>query len=234
MTWESFYLVCFVMGLLLSAFSLLGGLGHFGGHIHMPHAPHLPTHVHIPHGIPQAGHVPHGAPAGGSGSTVPWWNGFSIMVFLCWFGAAGYLLTRHGSFVAGVVLILAGVCGVAGGAIVFLFLTRVMLPHERELTAEETEVAGVVGRVSAPIRAGGIGEIVYEQLGARRSAAARSEDGIPIQKQEEGFVVRSEQGIAWVRRWEDVLENSDQLSVVRSQLPNATIGIGPGSLKDDH
>ena len=128
MTWISFYLVCFVMGLLLSALSLLGGLGHFGGHIHLPHAPHIPTHVHIPHGVPQAGHVPHGATTGGgSGSTVPWWNAFSIMVFLCWFGASGYLLTRYGGFVAGVVLVLAGICGVAGGAIIFLFLTRVML-----------------------------------------------------------------------------------------------------------
>jgi len=234
MTWESFYLVCFVMGLLLSAFSLLGGMGHFGGHIHMPHAPHLPTHVHIPQGVPHAGHVPHGAPAGGSGSTVPWWNGFSIMVFLCWFGAAGYLLTRYGGFVAGVVLVLASICGVAGGAIIFLFLTKVMMPHERELTAEETEVAGVVGRVSAPIRAGGIGEIVYEQLGARKFAPARSEDGIPIQKQEEVFVVRYEKGIAWVRRWEDVLEDSGQLSAVSSQLPGGTSGSGPGSLKDDH
>ena len=209
MTWESFYLVCFVMGLLLSAFSLLGGLGHFGGHIHVPHAPHIPTHVHIPHGVPHAGPAAHGATASGSGtsgsgSTVPWWNAFSIMVFLCWFGASGYLLSRYGSFVAAVVLVLAGLCGVVGGAIVFLFLTRVMLAHERELTAEETEVAGVVGRVSASIRAGGIGEIVYEQLGARKAAPARSEDGIPIQKQEEVFVVRYEKGIAWVRRWEDI------------------------------
>jgi len=233
MTWESFYLVCFVMGLLLSALSLLGGLGHFGGHIHVPHAPHIPTHVHIPHGVPHAGHVPHGAPTSAAGSTVPWWNAFSIMVFLCWFGASGYLLTRYGSFVAGVVLVLAGVCGVAGGAIVLLFLTRVMLPHERELTAEETEVPGVVGRVSAPIRAGGIGEIVYEQLAARRSAPARSEDGIPIQKQEEVFVVRYEKGVAWVRRWED-LDGSDQSSVVSDQLPETRIGSGAAPLKTDH
>lgn len=208
MTWESFYLVCFLVGLALSALSLLGGLGHIGLHIHVPHAPHIPTHVHIPHGVPHAGHVPHGAPSSGAsssaGSTVPWWNALSIMVFLCWFGAAGYLLTRYGSFVAGVVLLLSAICGVAGGAIVFLFLTRVMLPHEHDLTAEETDVAGVVGKVSASIRPDGIGEIVYEQLGARKSAPARSEDGIPIQKQEEVFVVRYEKGIAWVRRWEDL------------------------------
>jgi membrane protein implicated in regulation of membrane protease activity len=125
------------------------------------------------------------------------------MVFLCWFGAAGYLLTRHGSFVAAVVLVLAAICGLIGGAIVFLFLTRVLLPHERELTADETEVVGAVGRVSSPIRADGTGEMVYEQLGALRSVPVRSEDGEPISKQEEVFVVRYEKGIAYVRRWEE-------------------------------
>jgi membrane protein implicated in regulation of membrane protease activity len=150
-----------------------------------------------------------------AGATVPWWNAFSIMVFLCWFGAGGYLLTRHGSFVAAVVLLLAVICGVAGGAIVFLFLTRVLLPHERELTADETSVVGVVGRVSAPIRAQGIGEVVYEQMGARRSTPARSEDGTPIQKEEEVFVARYERGVAYVRRWEEVLE--EQGTGIREQ-----------------
>jgi len=207
MTWESFYLVCFLVGLMLSAVSLLGGMGHFGGHVPAAHMPHLP---HISH----AGHAPHSSGAQGT-ATVPWWNAFSIMVFLCWFGAAGYLLTRYGSLVAGVVVVLAGVCGLAGGAIVFFFLAKVMLPHEHELTADETEITGVVGRVSAAIRAAGTGEIVYEQLGARRSSPARSEDGIPIQKQEEVFVVRYEKGIAYVRRWEEVLE--EQGTGVRDQ-----------------
>jgi hypothetical protein len=79
----------------------------------------------------------------------------------------------------------------------------VLLPHERELTADETDVIGAVGHVSCAIRAGGTGEILYEQLGARRSAPARSDDGEPIQKQEEVYVVRYERGIAYVKRWED-------------------------------
>jgi membrane protein implicated in regulation of membrane protease activity len=191
MNWETFYLVCFLVGLLLSIFSLLGGMGHFGGHVHVPHVPHA---GHIPH-------VPHGVD---NGATIPWWNAFSIMIFLCWFGAAGYLLTRYGSFVAGVVLVLAAICGVVGGAILFFFLTKVMLPHERELTADDTSVVGVVGRVSSPIRADGTGEILYEQMGATRSAAARSEDGEPIQKEEEVYVIRYEKGIAYVRRWEEL------------------------------
>jgi hypothetical protein len=221
MTWEIFYLVCFLAGLLLSALSLLGGMGHIGWHVHLPHLPH-PVHIpaagHVSH-LPHAGHLPHGAQGQGAGrgaATIPWWNAFSIMIFFCWFGAAGYLLTRYGSFVAGLVLLLAGVCGVAGGAIVFFFLAKVLLPHERELTADETAVVGVVGRVSAAIRPGGTGEIVYEQMGARQSAPARSEDGIPIQKHEEVYVVRHEKGIAYVQPWEEALE-TEQGSEARDQ-----------------
>jgi len=198
MTWESFYLICFLVGLFLSAVSLLGGMGHLGGHVHVPHLPHAGHLPHLPHGNVAA-------KAAQSGNTVPWWNFFSITVFLCWFGAAGFLLTRHGSFVTSVVLVLAVACGLAGGTIVFLFLTRVLMPHERELTADETEIVGAVGRVSAVIRDGGTGEMVYEQMGARRSVPARSEDGGPISKQEEVFVVRYERGIAYVRKWDEGL-----------------------------
>jgi membrane protein implicated in regulation of membrane protease activity len=213
MNWESFYLICFLVGLALSALSLLGVLGHFGGALHMPHVGHL----HVPHAAHGAGGASHSSAIGGRGSAnVPWWNAFSLMIFLCWFGAAGYLLTRYGSFVALAVLVLAAVCGFAGGELVFLFLTKVLLPHERELTADETEVVGAVGHVSSAIRAGGTGEIVYEQLGARRSAPARSEDDEPIQKQEEVYVVRYEKGIAYVKRWEDLPE-ADQRSGVRDQ-----------------
>ena len=207
MHWLTFYFVCFLVGLFLSAFSLLGCMGHFGGHFHVPHAPHG---VHLPHGathsVAHTGAHPVGAQQGAGQPThsVPWWNTFSIMIFLCWFGAAGFLLTRHGGFVASVVLIFAVICGVAGGAIVFFFLAKVMLPHEHELTADETDVVGVVGRVSATIRVGGIGEIVYEQLGACCSAPARSEDDIEMQKEEEVFVLRYEDGVAYVRRWEEV------------------------------
>lgn len=195
----TFYFVCFLAGLMLSAVTLLGGTGHFGGHVHT-HI-HLP-HGHLAHGVATAAHGAAHATAKGGGN-VPWWNAFSVMIFLCWFGAAGYLLTRYGSFVAGVVLVLAAICGLAGGAIVFLFLTKVLMPHDRELTADETDVVGAVGRVTSTIRLGGTGEIQYEQLGQIKSAPARSEDGVEIPREEEVFVVRYEKGIAYVRRWEE-------------------------------
>jgi hypothetical protein len=211
MNWETFYLVCFLAGLMLSFVSLLGGMGHFGGHAHFPHV-HAPHAGHVPHvHITQGSGAGHAASANGAagagldaGAEVPWWNAFSIMIFLCWFGAAGYLLTKYGSFVAGVVMVLAAICGLAGGAIIFIFLNKVLMPHERELTAFETDVVGVVGRVSCPVRAGGTGEIVYEQLGATRSAIARSEDGEALEKKTEVYVIRYEKGIAYVKRWEDL------------------------------
>jgi membrane protein implicated in regulation of membrane protease activity len=193
--WEGFYFACFIAGLLLSVISLVGGMGHINWHFHGFHLPH-------------ATHVPHGA-SGSNGSdsgNVPWWNAFSIMVFLCWFGAAGYLMTRYGTLVAGMVFLLAALCGLIGGALVFFFLAKVLMPHEKELTADETAVPGAVGTVSAVIRAGGTGEILYEQMGARRSAPARADKGEPISHGEEIFVVRYEHGIAYVRRWEELHE----------------------------
>ena len=189
--WEGFYFACFLAGLLLSIVSLVGGMGDLNWHFHGFHLPH-------------AGHSGHHAGMAKGSSSVPWWNAFSIMIFLCWFGACGYLLTRYGSFVASLVFVIAALCGLAGGAIVFWFMAKVLLPHERELTAHETAVEGVVGHVTASIRPGGTGEILYEQMGARRSVPARAEIDEAIPKGEEVFVVRYERGIAYVKRWEDL------------------------------
>src|SRR5260370_41677256 len=101
MTWETFYLICFLAGLMLSVVTLLGGMGHFGGHVHLPHV----SYVHVPH-MSHATHLPHAAgvshPTGGGsqggGANVPWWNGFSIMIFLCWFVPAADLLPPYASF----------------------------------------------------------------------------------------------------------------------------------------
>jgi hypothetical protein len=186
MTWEGFYLFCFAFGLCLSAIAFVGGFSHFHiGHLHLHHA--------------GAGHA-----HGGSGQSISPINGFTLMIFLCWFGGTGYLLERYGGFVVPVVLVLSTLAGVAGAAAIFWFLARVLLPHERALTAEETATAGMVARVSAPIRDHGTGEILFTQNGSRKFAAARSENGLPIPRDTEVVVMRYEQGIAWVRRWDEV------------------------------
>jgi len=56
------------------------------------------------------------------------------------------------------------------------------------------------------IRKKGTGEIVYAHGGARKSAAARSEDGRPIEKGMEVVIERYEKGIAYVRRWDELAD----------------------------
>jgi membrane protein implicated in regulation of membrane protease activity len=183
---DSFYLICFGVGLVLSIVSVVGGFAHLHiGRSHIGHAARVHTR--------------------GSSHGLSAVNGFTITAFLCWFGGAGYLL-RHSSIFAGpLVLLLAVISGIAGAALLWAVLFKVLLPRERILTAEETEMTGVLGQVSDSIRdSNGVGEIIFSQTGARRSAAARSDDGSAIERGTEVVVVRYERGIAYVRRWDDL------------------------------
>ncbi|MBV8629994.1 MAG: hypothetical protein JOZ83_03660 [Silvibacterium sp.] len=205
MTWETFYLICFALGFSLTLLSFAGVFSHIHlGHFHLDLG-HGAGHGH---GGVHTGHVHTGAHAahGGRGSISPV-NGFTVAAFLGWFGGCGYLLVRYGNLLTPVVLGAATVAGLVGAAILFWFLAKVLLPHECELTAEDTSVAGVLGRVSGPIRERGTGEIQFSQNGARCFAVARSEDGVAIPRGVEVVVMRYEQGIAWVRRWDEVAED---------------------------
>jgi membrane protein implicated in regulation of membrane protease activity len=130
-------------------------------------------------------------------------NFASLMAFLAWFGGTGYLLTGGGHLSHLVVLALSAVVGIAGALIVLVFLTRVLLRHERVLQGSDFDMVGVLGRVTVPIRKGGTGEIVYSQERTRRSAGARSEAGEAIARGSEVVVTRYEGGLAYVRLWED-------------------------------
>jgi hypothetical protein len=129
------------------------------------------------------------------------------MAFLAWFGGMGYLLTTRGNFGRLIVLAIAVASGLAGGAIVFVFLTKVFLRNERALDAADFEMTGVLARVTVGIRESGTGEIVYSQGGTRRSAGARSESGAVIGRGSEVIVTRYERGIAYVRPWEELEES---------------------------
>jgi len=63
---------------------------------------------------------------------------------------------------------------------------------------------GVLGRVSSTIRSSGTGEMMFSQMGTRRSAPARSEGGLEISKGVEVVVTRYDRGVAYVRPWEEL------------------------------
>jgi len=191
----TFYLICFTLGLSLTVLSALGVFTHLHfGHVHL-HFGHSAAHSHV--------HVP-GMKGGVSKASVSPLNGFTLAAFLCWFGGCGYLLERSGDFAFLTVLLLSLVTGLAGGAVLFWLLVRVLLPHEKELTAADTDTLGVLGLVTGPIREGGTGEIQFSQNGSRHFAPARSDAGGMLARGTEVVVMRYEQGIAYVRPWDEV------------------------------
>lgn len=169
MNWESFYLTCFLVGLLLTITSFV-----FGTHFHLPHV----LHLHF--------------------------NLTTVLMFLTWFGGAGYVMTHARSAAAGLAFTVATAVGFAGGALMYLFMARVFVANEHPLREEDYEMIGLLGHVSSSIRDTGTGEVIYTQQGTRRSCGARSEDGRPIERGAEVVVMRYEKGIAYVRRFDEL------------------------------
>lgn len=182
--WNAIYLTCFAVGLVLSCVSFFGGA----------------LHLHIGrfqiHGLAKGAH-------GQSGHAASPLNGFTLMAFLCWFGGTGYLLHEAHVFNVVLVLLFSAISGVAGASLVFWFLVKVLMPKERTLEPEDTEIIGVIGRLSASLSAKGFGEMIYSQNGARRCVTVRSEDHSTMERGTEVLVMRYERGVAYVRRWEE-------------------------------
>ena len=219
MTWENVYLFCFLVGFLWSLLSFLIGNLHFHmpfGHGDMGHGIDLSHHggmldqghdLHVDHG--HAGTDGHDAGTSdhARGVTISPVNLGTIAAFLAWFGGAGYLLTAYSSVWFLFSLGLSVVSGLAGAAIVYWFLAKVLVGKESDLNPADYHMTGVLGHVSSSIREGGTGEIVYSQGGTRRTCGARSEDGRPIPQGIEVLVTRYQKGIAYVRRWDELAQS---------------------------
>jgi len=155
----------------------------FGGHLHL----HVPLHIHF-----GTFHLP--AP----------FNATSVVIFITWFGASGYLVTHYNSNGAGIALLISTFVGLVGGGLMYIYLARVLSMQEQPLTDADFDMTGTLGRISMPIRKGGTGELIYSQEGTRRSCGARSEDGSAIDRGAEVVVMRYDKGIAYVRRWDEM------------------------------
>ncbi|HEY7066311.1 MAG TPA: hypothetical protein VII06_32865 [Chloroflexota bacterium] len=214
------FLGCFVFGFfaVLASF-LLGGLhtlhlGHVGGvHINLP-GEHFD--VHIGHAVAHGAHVAHHHGNGGSDESVFPINPTTVLAFLTWFGGAGFIMRNYYGVVALVSLGLAALFGLVGAAVVFWFLLKVILPGQTVMLQADYDPVGSVGHLTMPIRAGGVGEVVYTRGGTRRSAGARSLDGMALDKGVEVVIARFERGLAYVQPWEEF--------VARESRPSAAEG----------
>lgn len=216
MSWSDIFLLCFAIGVLWSlATLLLGGLhighihAHGHGHAHLGHAPG--AHANVGHAHGGHVHAGHGHASGSQSAQThhnqaPGWvgsmlNPSSIAVFLAWFGGVGYILTRHTGLQLLIDIALAAVVGLAGAWFLAAFL-RFLQAREKPLDPADYDLIGVLGHVSAAIRQGGIGEMIYVRDSCRRSLPIRSEDSLEIKRGEEVVVTRFEKGVAFVRTWD--------------------------------
>jgi len=179
MTLELFFLGCFAFGFVLCLIAFLAGSAHL--------------HLHVHH---------HGHATNGGG--VSKFNFGTVAAFLTWFGGAGYILINWGGVGLVVVLMLAGLVGFAGAVLIFLFTARVLAPGDIPLDPADYRVEGVLGTVSSPVLPCGTGEMIFVQQGRRAAVAIRSEGGIAIPAGKEVVVTRYENGIAYVREWDEL------------------------------
>jgi len=191
---ETFFLACFVFGLLFTLLSFVLGSVHFGGHIG-----HAPGH-----------HGGHAAEA--HGDQLPLLNASSLVGGLTWFGATGYLLTRLGDWALPVAILGALAVGALGWYLIARFL-GLMLKGEVEMDPADYRLEGTVGRVSVGIPAGGTGEVIFQKAGSTRSEAARaSVTAQPIARGTEVVITRYANGFASVQPWVEFLAERDSLT----------------------
>lgn len=213
-----FYLFCFGLGFIFTFASLI--LGITQDTVHLPKLFHgssggadLPgvDHGGVSGGGPaQGGAMDAGAESSGAAHDaghghahhgVSPINLSTMVAFLTWFGGAGYILRVYVGLWGFLTVVVASLAGLVGGAIVFYYLVRVLIPGQRILNPADYRMEGTIARVTIPIGPDSIGEVVYTKGGTRRSEGARSVDGSTIERGTEVVIVRYERGIAYVETW---------------------------------
>lgn len=178
---DALLLGCFLFGLLLAAGAALLGLVDLGD----------AGHPLGGHDGPHEGALPFGLTA--------------LLVAVAWFGGVGFLLRNGAGWPPVLALVVAAAIGVAAGAIVQRLVRALVRAGRGELRADAYRLPGTIGRVAGGIRAGGIGEVIYEQGGVRQVIAARAEGGSVLPAGTEVVLLRVADGIATVTALEPLL-----------------------------
>jgi hypothetical protein len=198
-TLDAIFLGAFLFGLLFAGISLVLGASHLG--------------------------VDHGAHVGHDGDTGlhDYLNVSVILAFVAWFGGIGYLASNGAGWTAAASVLVAVAGGLIGAYIIYQVFARFIRPAGRtELDPRDFEMQGKLARVTSSIRPGGMGEIVYEQSGARMVHAARSANGAAIARGTEVIVLSADHGVGVVAPWSELY--GDQLAPQPQLATDVTIG----------
>lgn len=130
----------------------------------------------------------------------------SLLAFVTWFGGVGYL-ARNGVGLNGLLSVFVGIAGgFAAGWVVLWFMRTVLRSADDTLDPKDFDRVGLLARVTSSIRAGGVGEIVWEQRGARMVTSAKAASPEPIGRGTEVLILRIERGMAVVEPFDGLLE----------------------------
>ncbi len=181
---DALLLGCFLFGLLLAVvFFALGGADIDAGH---------------------GGH-------GGHGSESPLAFGVgALLVAVAWFGGVGYLLRWAAGWPVPPALLVAIAAGLLVGAAVQKVFRAFARASQGDLRPEAYRLPGTLGHVAMAIRAGGVGEVIYEQAGVRQVVAARAADGEAIGRGTDVVVLKVERGTATVQTFASLLADEPE------------------------
>jgi hypothetical protein len=180
-TLDAVFLGAFLFGLLFSVLSLVLGVVDIGADhgVHHGHSHDSGDHDYL--------------------------NISVLLAFVAWFGGVGYLAHNGAGWTAAVSVLVAVAGGLVGAYIIYQVFVRFIRPAGRtELDPRDFELQGKLARVTSSIRPGGMGEIVYEQSGARMVRAARAANGAAIARGTEVIVLSADRGVGIVAPWSEL------------------------------
>jgi len=123
----------------------------------------------------------------------------AFLVFLSWLGGVSFVLRRAADWPLLAALPVAALLGIGVAAVVQRAVRKLSNPSGSVLQPEQYRLPGTIGRVSSSIRAGGTGEVIYEQAGVRQVVAARATGAEELQRGTEVLVLSVDNGIAIVQ-----------------------------------
>ena len=123
----------------------------------------------------------------------------AFLVFLSWLGGVSFVLRRAADWPLLAALPVAALLGIGVAAVVQRAVRKLSNTEGSVLEPEHYRLPGTIGRVSSSIRAGGTGEVIYEQAGVRQVVAARATGAEELQRGTEVLVLSVDNGIAIVQ-----------------------------------